>query len=133
MLDLPPPGEILRDGVFEGTDMTVTDFARRIAVSHVALSRVRHGSTAVSPDMALRPEGVLGTSAETWLALQADDDLWRAKKSAQKGRRIRIEQVTHQPVMPQAGAKAVTDESVTHVSGTDRHLCDRNTRESGGS
>lgn len=91
MFNPPHPGEVLRDGVFEVTGITVTDFAARIGMSRVALSRVLHGAAAVSPDMALRLEGALGTSAESWLAMQADYDLWRARKNAPKVRRIKLE------------------------------------------
>lgn len=97
MFNPPHPGEVLRDGVFEGTDMTVTAFAQRIGVSRVALSRVLNGSAAVSPDMALRLEGALGTSAETWLAMQADFDLWQARRRAPKVKRIKIKQSEQEP------------------------------------
>ncbi len=88
MFNPPHPGEVLRDGVFDG-NITVTDFAERIGMSRVALSRVLHGAAAISPDMALRLEGALGTSAESWLAMQADYDLWQARKNAPKVKRMR--------------------------------------------
>ena len=97
MFNPPHPGEVLRDGVFEGTDMTVTEFARRIGMSRVALSRVLHGAAAISPDMALRLEGALGTSAEMWLAMQADYDLWHARKTAPKVRRVRVKPTADEP------------------------------------
>ena len=34
----------------------------------------------VTPDMAVRLEAVVGSTAETWLALQAAHDLWKARK-----------------------------------------------------
>lgn len=79
------PGAVLRDGVFEGGNITVSEFARRIGVS-----RVLNGAAAISPDMALRLEGALGTSAEMWLGMQADFDLWQARKHAPKVRRIKL-------------------------------------------
>ena len=33
----PHPGEVLRDGVFADTGLTVTDFAKRLGVTRVAL------------------------------------------------------------------------------------------------
>ena len=50
----PHPGEVLRDGVFTGTGITVTDFARRIGVTRVTLSNVLNGKNGVSADMAVR-------------------------------------------------------------------------------
>ena len=56
----------------------MTDFARRLGVSRVALSRVINGRAAVSAGMALRLSAALGGSAESWLRMQAAYDLWRA-------------------------------------------------------
>lgn len=99
MFNPPHPGEVLRDGVFgeaaDETQMTVTDFAQRIGMSRVALSRVLNGAAAISPDMALRLEGALGVSAESWLAMQADYDLWLARKKAPKIKRIKRASVLH--------------------------------------
>ena len=90
MFNPPHPGEVLRDGVFEGTELTVTEFASGINMSRVALSRVLHGAAAISPDLALRLEAALGPSAEMWLGMQADYDLWHARKRAPKIKRIKV-------------------------------------------
>jgi addiction module HigA family antidote len=74
----PHPGEILRDTVLGA--LTVSDFARKLGVSRVALSRVINGRAAVSADMALRLADALGGSAESWLRLQASYDLWQASR-----------------------------------------------------
>jgi len=74
----PHPGEVLRDTVL--AELSVTDFARRLGVSRVALSRVINGRAAVSAEMALRLSAALGGSAESWLRMQAAYDLWRASR-----------------------------------------------------
>jgi len=74
----PHPGEVLRDTVL--AELGVTDFARRLGVSRVALSRVINGRAAVSAEMALRLSAALGGSAESWLRMQAAYDLWRASR-----------------------------------------------------
>jgi addiction module HigA family antidote len=76
----PHPGEILKDGVFDNSTVTVTDFAQQIGVTRATLSRVLNGKAAVSPDMALRLADALGGSAESWLHIQADYDLWQARQ-----------------------------------------------------
>lgn len=77
----PHPGEILQDTVLRSDGgMTVTEFSRRLGVSRVALSRVVNGRAAVSAELAIRLAAALGGSAESWLALQAAFDLWRAGK-----------------------------------------------------
>ncbi|MFM7294727.1 MAG: HigA family addiction module antitoxin [Burkholderiales bacterium] len=80
----PHPGEVLRDGVFADSQVTVTEFASRIGVTRVALSRVLNGKAGVSADMAVRLAAALGGSAQSWLHLQANFDLWNAEKSLKK-------------------------------------------------
>jgi len=83
-----PPGELLA-GWLADLDMTVTGFAAHIGISRVMLSRVLNGRSAVSADMDLRLSEALGTTPGYWLALQAQRDLWTARRSAKARRRIR--------------------------------------------
>ena len=77
----PHPGEILTDTVLrEDGGMTVTEFAKRLGVSRVALSRVVNGRAAVSAELAIRLAAALGGSAESWLNMQVAYDLWHAQK-----------------------------------------------------
>jgi addiction module HigA family antidote len=50
-----------------------------LGVSASTLSRVLNGESAISPEMALRLAKALGRSAESWLAMQSNHDLWLAK------------------------------------------------------
>lgn len=77
----PHPGEVLRDGVFSDTGLTVTELARHLGVTRVALSRILNGRAAISADMAVRLAAALGGSAESWLHMQADYDLWHARRA----------------------------------------------------
>ena len=83
----PHPGEVLQDTVLAEGRITVTQFAEKLGVSRVALSRVVNKRAAVSADMALRLAAALGGSAESWLQMQAAYDLWLAAKA----RRPRIQ------------------------------------------
>jgi len=78
MFNPPHPGEVLREYLPAG--MQVTEAARKLGVSRVTLSRVLNGHAAVSADMALRLEAALGTNAGMWIGMQADHDLWQARK-----------------------------------------------------
>ena len=80
----PHPGEVLRDGVFAGTGVTVTEFAARLGVTRVAISRVLNGKAAISADMAVRLSKALGGSAASWLHMQANYDLWHAERALKK-------------------------------------------------
>ena len=83
----PHPGEVLQDTALAEGRISVSDLARKLGVSRVALSRVVNGKAAVSADMALRLAAAFGTSAESWLQMQAAYDLWHAAKK----RRLRIQ------------------------------------------
>jgi antitoxin HigA-1 len=77
----PHPGEVLRDYLGE---MSVTDAARHLGVTRVALSRILNGSAGISADMAPRLSDALGTSAELWIGMQSQYDLWKASKKRRK-------------------------------------------------
>jgi addiction module HigA family antidote len=53
-------------------------FAIRLGVSFPRLNEIIRGRRGVSTDTALRLARVLGTSADFWLGLQQDWDLWQA-------------------------------------------------------
>jgi addiction module HigA family antidote len=77
----PHPGEVLADTVLrEDGGLTVTEFAKRLGVSRVALSRVVNARAAVSAELAIRLAAALGGSAESWLNMQVAHDLWHAEK-----------------------------------------------------
>lgn len=76
----PHPGEVLQDTVLAEGRISVTEFARALGISRVALSRIVNGRASVSADMALRLAAALGGSAESWLTMQAAHDLWQASR-----------------------------------------------------
>ena len=80
----PHPGEVLRDGVFTDSGVSVTDFAERLGITRVTLSRLLNGRAGVSADMALRLAAALGGTAQSWLHMQANYDLWHAEKSLRR-------------------------------------------------
>ena len=58
-----------------------SDFAVRLGVSFPRLNEIICGRRPVTADTALRLAQVLGTSADIWLGLQLDWDLWHAMRS----------------------------------------------------
>ena len=81
------PGAVLRE--FLPEDLPVTEVASRLGVSRQALSALLNCRAGISAEMALRLEAALGTSAEMWVRMQADHDLWQARQQAKpKVRRI---------------------------------------------
>ena len=81
------PGAILADTVLrKDGGISVTEFAKVLNVSRVALSRVVNQRAGVSAELAIRLAAALGSSPEVWLNMQQAYDLWHA----QKKRRPRI-------------------------------------------
>jgi len=78
----PHPGEFIRETYIEPFGISVRSLAESLGVSPSTLARVVSTRSAVSPEMALRLSKALGRSAESWLAMQHNYDLWQAKKSA---------------------------------------------------
>lgn len=83
MMHNPPhPGESVLDLCLEPLGMTITDAAAHLGVSRKHLSGVINGHVGISADLAIRLEKAFGSSAETWLRVQAAYDLWQARKHA---------------------------------------------------
>ncbi|TFD76179.1 addiction module antidote protein, HigA family [Cryobacterium sp. Sr8] len=71
------PGLLLEDYLGE---VSLAEAARRLGVTRATLSRIRHGHSAVTADMAVRLSLLLGTSAELWLGMQGAYDLWNERQ-----------------------------------------------------
>lgn len=86
MFNPPHPASILREDVLPALGLTVTEAARQLGVSRVALSRVLNERAGISVDLARRIEAWLGPErggrAETWLKMQIDFDLWQLEQSS---------------------------------------------------
>lgn len=84
MMHNPPhPGEVLREDVIAPLGLSVTDAADRLAMSRVALSRVLNGKAGISPDLAVRLEQAGAGTAQAWVAMQVNYDLWQALQHEQ--------------------------------------------------
>jgi addiction module HigA family antidote len=80
----PPthPGEMLLEEFLRPLGISQVDFAARLGVSFPRLNEIIKKRRGVTPDTALRLGQVLGMSAEFWLGLQSDWDLWNAMQGA---------------------------------------------------
>jgi addiction module HigA family antidote len=61
--------------------ITQSAFATRLGISFPRLNEVINAKRSVTPDTALRLAQVTGMSADFWLGLQQDWDLWHALRS----------------------------------------------------
>jgi addiction module HigA family antidote len=78
------PGEIIREDCLEPLGLTVTAAADALGVTRKALSDLLNGHSGVSPDMAIRLEKVGWSTADHWLRLQLQRDLWEARQRADR-------------------------------------------------
>lgn len=77
----PMPGEILRRRLkAETVGIRQDDLAEALKVTRLTVNQILNGKSAITPDMALRLEAVLGTSPRMWLKLQAEYDLYAARR-----------------------------------------------------
>ncbi len=75
------PGEILRDDVHPALGLTKPALAEALGVSRQTLHELFTLKRSITPEMAVRLEAVVGSTAETWLSLQAERDLWEVRRS----------------------------------------------------
>lgn len=93
---LPPthPGEMLLEEFLRPLGISQSAFAVRLGVSFPRLNEIVHRKRAVTPDTALRLARVTGMSADFWLGLQQDWDLWHALRTAQAAQIAKLEPLT---------------------------------------
>lgn len=77
MKNPPHPGAIIGEDVLGELGLTVAEAAARLGVSRVTLSRVIHGHSGVSPNLAVRLERAGAGTARMWLSMQTNYDLAR--------------------------------------------------------
>ena len=73
------PGEVLKELWLEPMGITITDAAERLRVARKTVSKIVNGHGSITPEMALRIEIVFGSTAETWLNMQAAYDIWQMR------------------------------------------------------
>ncbi len=80
MLNPPHPGRIVRQECIEALDLSVTEAAKVLGVTRQALNNLVNEKAAISPEMAIRLEKAFGSTADTWLRMQAAYGLAQARK-----------------------------------------------------
>jgi len=80
---LPPihPGEMLLEEFLKPLGISQSAFAIQLGVSFPRLNEIVLAKRGVTADTALRLAQVTGMSADFWLGLQLDWDLWHALRS----------------------------------------------------
>ncbi len=70
------PGEMLREEYMPDYGLSVSELARLIGVSRQSVNELVRERRSLSVEMAARLARLFGDSAESWLNLQRNYDLW---------------------------------------------------------
>ena len=84
MKNPPHPGRIVRHDCLEPLGLSVTEGAKALGVSRVALSELVNERRGISPEMAIRLAKAFGSTPQTWAGIQLDYDMAQAMKRADK-------------------------------------------------
>lgn len=81
----PHAGSMIRDlleGIKEetGQELTIKEVAKGLGTTPKTLSGILNEHQGISSEMAIRLSAAFGSSAEFWLKLQRDFDLWKAEQ-----------------------------------------------------
>lgn len=76
------PGQVLSEVFLAEMGLNQSEFARRCGCNPRKINEIINGKRGISPDFAIILEKVLGTSAEMWVRMQAEYDLWVARQAA---------------------------------------------------
>jgi addiction module HigA family antidote len=74
------PGKVLAEIYMAEMELNQTDLAKRCGCSPRKINEIVNGKRGISPSFAITLEAVLGTSAEMWVRMQAEHDLWEARQ-----------------------------------------------------
>lgn len=77
------PGFVLAEVYMKEMNLNQSELARLLSCSHSKINEIVNGKRGISPKLALALEKTIGTSAEMWVRMQAEYDLFLARtKSA---------------------------------------------------
>lgn len=76
------PGVVLQEVYLKEMNLNQSQFAEMCDCLPRKINEIVNGKRSISPDFAIVLERVLGTSAEMWVRIQAEYDLWVARKKA---------------------------------------------------
>ena len=72
------PGRVLAEIYMKEMALNQTSLAKQCGCAPRKINEIVNGKRGISPSFAITLESVLGTSAEMWVRMQAEYDLWQA-------------------------------------------------------
>jgi len=76
------PGQVLKEIYMNEMGLNQTDLAKLCECSPRKINEIVNGKRGISPSFAIVLERVLKTSAEMWVRVQGEYDLWKARQEA---------------------------------------------------
>jgi antitoxin HigA-1 len=81
MYNPPHPGEFIKETYLDPLNISLRTAAFKLNVSPSTFSRLVKGEADISPQMALRLSKAFGRTPESWMLMQSNFELWKAKQS----------------------------------------------------
>lgn len=84
--NLPPshPGEILREMFIKEHQLTITEVAKGLKIARANLSAIVNERAGISPELAVKLSEAFGNTAQFWINLQKNYELWHAEKNVNR-------------------------------------------------
>ena len=82
----PHPGEFIKETYIDPLNISLRKVALDLDVAPSTFSRLINGEADLSPEMALKLSKAFGRTPESWMQMQANYELWRAKKTVKLDR-----------------------------------------------
>ena len=79
MKNPPHPGELIGDTLDE-IDVSIVAAAKGLGITRQQLHNLISGRSGITPEMAVKLEKAIGSTADTWLRMQMNYDLAQVRK-----------------------------------------------------
>ena len=79
MKNPPHPGGLIGDSLDE-FDVSIVEAAKALGITRQQLHNLIAGRSAITPEMAVKLEMAIGSTADTWLRMQMNYDLAEVRK-----------------------------------------------------
>ena len=78
------PGEILREEYIQERGLTITEVAKGLGIARANLSAIVNERAGISPELAVKLSEAFGNTAQFWVNLQKNYELWHAEKKVNR-------------------------------------------------
>lgn len=76
----PHPGEFIKETYIKPLDISLRKVAIDLDVAPSTFSRLIKGKSDLSPEMALKLSKAFGRTPESWMQMQTNYELWKARQ-----------------------------------------------------